>query len=38
MIKLGEFSPIGWLFTFGCFCENCRSSTNNWETFFLQSM
>jgi hypothetical protein len=32
--RLGEFSPIGRLFTFGSFWKNYRSSTTNWVTFF----
>jgi hypothetical protein len=32
---LGEFPPTGWLFTLGSLCENFRSSTNNWATFFI---
>jgi hypothetical protein len=27
-LRLGEFSPIGRLFTLGSFCENYRSGTN----------
>jgi hypothetical protein len=31
---LGEFSPIGRLFTLGCFFENYKISLNYWVTFF----
>jgi hypothetical protein len=27
--RLGGFSPLGWLFSLGSFCENYRSSPNN---------
>jgi hypothetical protein len=32
--RLGEFSPIGRLFTLGSFCEDGINSTNNWVTFY----
>jgi hypothetical protein len=31
---LGEFSPIGRLFTFGQWFENNISGANLWDTFF----
>jgi hypothetical protein len=31
--RLGEFRPIGRLFTLGSFCETYRNSTNTWATF-----
>jgi hypothetical protein len=33
--RMGEFSPFGWLFTLGSFCESYRSSTNNWAMYFF---
>jgi hypothetical protein len=30
---LDEFSPVGWLFTLGSFCETYKYSTDNWATF-----
>jgi hypothetical protein len=33
--RLGEFSPIGWLFSLGSFCENYKSNPNNWDGYIF---
>jgi hypothetical protein len=36
--RLGEFWPVGWLFTWASVSENYRSRPNVWATFFAEKV